>query len=215
MMSVVFAAFAMAAPLVTVETFTESFCPCSGTFHSEYLNHIVPAVGNISVLNRSWDGRNDNGTVKCFHGHYECEANTLQACAQHLAGDNYVTWLNYTVCINGPCKHVGCDHQYTVGLPESFEREEGCATAVGLNWDDLNSCFKSDLGKQLLIKDADYDKKVHEEYGLEGLPIVKVNGKMFSKFWDCDSFESSYHSNLIKAICDAYTGDDKPAACSA
>ena len=211
-------AVAAAAPLVDVQVFTESYCPCSGTFHEQYLNNIMPQVGSIANLNRSWDGwllDDAKDKVTCFHGERECKANTLQACAQHIAGNNTLQWLNYTVCINGPCKDVGCPEQYSVAEGKSLEREQQCATQVGLSWDAINACWEGDLGKQLLINDAKFDKAEEEDYGMKGLPVLKVNGKFFSKFWDCDSFKTEYHTALIKAICEAYTGTDKPAACSA
>lgn len=49
-------------------------------------------------------------------------------------------------------------------------------------------------------------------YGLQGLPVVKVNGDRFSKFWDCNSFNTKLKP-LIAAICKAYTGSPKPQAC--
>eukprot|EP00756_Hemistasia_phaeocysticola_P050672 Hpha_TRINITY_DN25869_c0_g1::TRINITY_DN25869_c0_g1_i1::g.19932::m.19932/K08059/IFI30, GILT; interferon, gamma-inducible protein 30 len=207
-------AMTLAAPPVTVEIFTESYCPCAGTFHHQYQTNIMPLVESIAVLNRTWDGRWNGSEVKCFHGKQECRANTLQACAHHLAGDNYRQWLNYTVCINGPCGNIGCKEQYSVAADKALTREKQCAADVGLSWDALNTCFTGPVGAQLLKDQAIYDKQVGESYGMTGLPIVKVNGQRFSKFWDCNSYETSYHQDLVKAICDAYTGTDKPAACN-
>eukprot|EP01061_Rhynchopus_euleeides_P002936 TRINITY_DN1226_c2_g1_i2.p1 TRINITY_DN1226_c2_g1~~TRINITY_DN1226_c2_g1_i2.p1 ORF type:complete len:238 (+),score=111.33 TRINITY_DN1226_c2_g1_i2:87-716(+) len=207
-------ALAVAATPVTVEVFTESYCPCSGTFHEQYYNNIMPLIDSIAVLNRSWDGAAHGDTVKCFHGERECEANTLQACAQNMAGANYKQWLNYTVCINGPCKNVGCPEQYSVAENSSLAREQSCAAAVGLDWNTMYSCYTGPLGKQLLMRDALFDSAEKEGYGLRGLPVVKVNGKLFSKFWDCDSYKADYHKALVQEVCAAYTGTDKPAACS-
>lgn len=73
----------------------------------------MPAVGEIVEYRRWMDATlHSGGEVTCFHGEQECQANTLQLCAQNQT-DNWQQWLNYSVCLDGRCwgpvlNLVGC-----------------------------------------------------------------------------------------------------------
>ena len=208
-----------AAEKVVVEEFMESYCPCSGQWAADFAQYVVPAVGNIVELRRSMDGSpHDDGSVSCFHGASECRANTLGLCAQNQT-DDWQQWLNYTVCLNGPCHGPRadmkfCDFQYDVATSKGAQREVDCAAAAVLDYSQLMSCWNGTLGAKLLLDSAKYDKQTGEKYGMQGLPVVRVNGDKFSHFWDCNSHSTKLNS-LITAICDAYEGSPKPSACAA
>lgn len=208
------------APLVNVTEFMESLCPCAGQWNFDFQKYIMSTpLRNIVRFQRYMDGTaHDNGNVTCFHGEQENRANTLQLCAKHF-NSSVDVWLNYTVCINGLCTGPGgplnltyCEYQFDNGDPKGYAREQECANKVGLDWEKLKTCMASDLGKKLLWDSAKYTNDVGEVYGLQGLPVVHVNGERVSKFWDCDSYDTKLVP-LITSICNAYSGTPKPRIC--
>eukprot|EP01062_Namystynia_karyoxenos_P026838 TRINITY_DN20732_c0_g1_i1.p1 TRINITY_DN20732_c0_g1~~TRINITY_DN20732_c0_g1_i1.p1 ORF type:complete len:228 (+),score=87.30 TRINITY_DN20732_c0_g1_i1:70-753(+) len=216
------AAVSAAAP-VSVEVFVQSWCPWSAQWQHDFLNVIAPQVGSIVKLTRHFDGAPEkDGGVRCLHGATECYANALQDCAERAVGaGEWGRWLNFTVCANGPCHgpklnlHF-CDHLYDMGTARNAELEAQCAAGLGLDWGALQKCAAGPEGRALIRADAEYDRG-NETYILQGLPVVKIAGKRFSKIGDSVPSQMSdtaaYQKRLVAAICAAYTGQPRPAAC--
>lgn len=202
---------------VNVTVYVESYCPCSGQWQFDFQKYIInTTIGSIVTLHRYWDGTAlDNGNVTCFHGENECLANQLQNCVQNMTGeDNWQLWLNYTACINGFCKPKKdlqyCQTQYDIGTSKGLTVEQECAQKYNLNWDNINKCSTSKEGLQLLWESAKHGNEAHEEYGIQGLPVVWVNQTLFSSFWDCDAYQTQMVP-LVQEICHVYESMNKDA----
>jgi hypothetical protein len=83
--------------------------------------------------------RASDGTITCQHGERECEANTLQGCAQKL----YPTsskWLPYILCME-----TGSD---------PLDAAASCAAQVGLDYHRISTCAKGEEGRAILATNA-------------------------------------------------------------
>ena len=197
---------------VNVTVYIESYCPCSGQWQFDFQKYIVnTTIQDITTLYRYWDGTaHADGNVTCFHGPDECSANQLNECVQNMT-DTWQLWLNYTACIDGYCSPKVdlqyCQYQYDIGPRKNSSRglkqEELCAQKYNLDWNKINECSTSQAGYKLLWESAKHGNEAHEEYGIEGLPVVWVNESRFSTFWDCDAYETKMVP-LVERICDVY-----------
>ena len=62
--------------------------------------------------------------------------------------------------------------------------------------------------------DADKSDSVEPRYGLAGLPVVWINGQLFSHFFDCRfAGRERYQHALLEAICAASGAAVLPEAC--
>jgi hypothetical protein len=204
------------APKVVVEANLEGYCPCAPQWEADFEQFVIPAVGDIVELRRYWDGTpKSDGSVKCFHGSTECEVNTFEECARTQA-ESWQQSLSYSNCWNN-CSKEGfpkrtCAGQY--GFPKDTSLAQTCADKHGLNWTSIAACAADPtVGGKLLWNSSKFaDTHGLTPYGMKGLPVVFVDGKQESKFWDCNSHGSG-HAKLIQAICNGYNGS-KPAACT-
>ena len=53
---------------------------------------------------------------------------------------------------------------------------KNCAAKLGLDWRELSACGSGPRGQMLLTQSGTVSKDRHVEYGLQGLPVVHVNG---------------------------------------
>ena len=194
---------------VNVTVYIESYCPCSGQWQFDFQKYIInTTIQDITTLYRYWDGKAEsNGNVTCFHGPDECAANQLNECVQNMTGI-WQLWLNYTACIDGYCQPRDdlqyCQYQYDIAKNEKgLKQEQLCAQKYNLDWDTINECSTSKAGLQLLWESAKHGNEAHEEYGIQGLPVVWVNETLFSTFWDCNAYQTQMVP-LVQAICEAY-----------
>ena len=210
---------------VSVNIMVESYCPCSGAWEAGWAKDLVPKIGGIAELARFFDAKK-NGTqgccnpsaapnASCMHGKAECVADSLQRCVQaHYPA----SWLDFTNCISGPCggtrpDALGCKYQFDIGSAKNLAREQACAQNLTMNWAVINGCWKGKEGVQLMQADADKSDSIKERYGMVGLPVVWVEGKLFSHFFDCDIDKKAYQQSLAKAICASSDADPLPQAC--
>ena len=219
---------------VNVTIYTESDCPCTGMWEHEFHDLIMTTdLVEIIDLYRYWDGKAEpDGNISCFHGEHECNANILQQCTQNMAiNNNWQQWMNYTYCIYGDCFVLidinttrdnntdprdlfDCTYMEFIGMDYKFmiERERECAVKYNYDWDELYQCFKNGTGLYETWLSMKRGNDNGEVYGKQGLPVVWVNGTLFSKFWDCNSYQNQLQP-LIKQICDVYDGVNPPSAC--
>jgi hypothetical protein len=210
----------------------ESYCPCSGAWEASFANDILPAVGSIVTLSRVFDAAAagtqgccrpsavHDSSVSCMHSLTECTADRLQRCTQEKYPD-WQTYLDYTVCIQGECRRskdaLGCETQFVVGMDSNKQREMDCAKNMTLDYDAISECWSGREGIDLMESEADRSDEIAEKvglYGLKGLPLVLIDGELFSSFFDCDASSEKYVEDLIGAICAAFDGgEDAPAAC--
>lgn len=214
------------ADRVSVEIMAESYCPCAGAWEAGWQNDMLPKIGEIATLSRFFDAKK-NGTqaccnpsagadASCMHTKSECVADTLQRCVQAYYPK---VWLEFTNCISGPCGGsrpdvLGCKYQFDIGQPKNLAREQICAQNLTVNWTTITTCWRGAEGVQLMQGDADKSDSVEPRYGLAGLPVVWINGQLFSHFFDCRfAGRERYQHALLEAICAASGAAVLPEAC--
>ncbi len=226
---------AASAPKVSVSVFEEALCPaCIGFFSfnpvSPALNpacaaslnillHInltthnpfcatqngvwgaYQAVGDIMDLTMVYWGNAQGPASKptCQHGPVECAGNLILECAIGLNNQTNKS-LPYISCIDETLVKT-----FPAGLPPGTvnmtfleSTAQGCATKTGLDWSKIDACRSGPQGTSFIqyAKDATPDH--------DAVPFSVIDGKQ----------SVPPPQDLIQAVCDAYTGMDKPAACS-
>ena len=214
---------------VQVEIMVESFCPCSGSWQADWAHDLIPrGIGEIAELSRFFDAKK-NGTqgccdpsadahAGCMHTKSECVADDLQRCVQaHYP--NPSKWLAFTNCISGPCGGdrpdvMGCKFQFDIGQAKNLAREQACAANLTMSWPVIDHCWAGTEGVELMRADANKSNAVEPRYGLSGLPVVWIDGKLFSHFFDCRfTGRAGYQRSLVTEICAASSADPLPDVC--
>jgi hypothetical protein len=211
---------------VQVRVFTESLCPCAAQWVHDFQLHTLGAVGDLIEVERYLDGTaEEDGSVWVFHGEREYLSQKQEVCVQSLAEeqgeDGHLASLEWTACVNGSCAGPSgewgldyCDSQGDVASEGGLEKAEECAESLSLAWEDIDGCANSEEGDILHWESTIVGNDSDVVYGMQGLPVVWVDGEAISDFWDCDSF-STKQSGLIQAVCGSYAGDERPEACGA
>ena len=215
---------ALDASKVQVTVFTESLCPCAAQWIHDFHAYTRKAVGEVIHAERYLDGTaKEDGSVWVFHGEREFLSQKHEVCVQSLAAergeDGHLASLEWTACVNGTCSGPSgewgldyCDGQGSVATEEGIPRAQECAQQLGLLWDDIDACAGGEQGDILHWESTAVGNDADVVYGMEGLPVVWVDGETISEFWDCDSY-STQQSGLIEAVCDAYGGVELPSGC--
>lgn len=214
------------ADKVQVQVMVESYCPCSGAWEHAFSEEMSPLIGDIVEVTRFFDAK-ATGTQaccnpstadasSCMHTLDECVADSLQRCVQEHY-PKWEDWLSYSSCIIGDCDDrpavLGCKTQMDVGRPKNLALEQQCAKSHEMDWGVISECWTGPEGVKLMQSDADKSDAVDEGYGLQGLPVVWVDGELFSVFFDCNNSKPEYQKELISKICKSSTADPLPLAC--
>eukprot|EP00878_Enallax_costatus_P004175 GHUV01004404.1.p1 GENE.GHUV01004404.1~~GHUV01004404.1.p1 ORF type:complete len:258 (+),score=53.98 GHUV01004404.1:268-1041(+) len=191
-------AFGSYAEPVRVDFYMEALCPYCAQFTLTQLqplfkNKLINFV-ELDVI--PWgNARTDpkTGEVTCQHGALECELNKLISCAiaQHPRQDD---WFPFLTCLEETVAKGATDLK--------VEDVAGkCGVHAGMVKDKLLECHKGDLGKSLqrLAAQRTASLKPPHQY----VPWVVVNG--------IPLLEDD--ENIMKYICVAYTGRDRPSVC--
>lgn len=187
---------------ILVEMYSDAQCPCSAQFQSD-IKLLLDDPEFLTVDFRLWFvGGGVTGTEpgKCIHGEGECVGQRFFVCAQNMSrveahlpptatpgmfGPSYrqsQTWLDFQHCaygkcdgsaaiLGGPCKTYTTFNEFTKN-----DIMKNCAAKLGLNWGDLSACGSGSRGQMLLTQSGTVSKDRHIEYGLQGLPVVHING---------------------------------------
>jgi interferon gamma-inducible protein 30 len=135
--------------------------------------------------------QNPDGTwaFTCQHGANECKANMIMACAIHFhpKATDYMTMVE---CMEGTSAPA--------------DQGKKCAGSAGFDWSEIDSCTSGSLGNQLMHATALATSGLSPPH--QWTPWVVMNGKPLS--------QSQLDQHLVKLVCDAYTGSDKPPACT-
>lgn len=128
-------------------------------------------------------------TYTCQHGANECKANIIFACAMHYhpVEQDYMPFVD---CMEGASSPATAGQQ--------------CAGSSSFDWSEISSCSEGSLGNQLMHQVALATEGLSPAH--QWTPWVVMNGKPLS--------QSQLDTHLVKLVCDAYTGSDKPAACN-
>jgi len=168
-----------------------------GAYHTYSLLRDIMTMEYVGWGNA--DGNGNSSTV-CQHGPVECLALRHFACAKYntAGGDkplDYVECFDHTLITTFP-----------QGLPPgtvnaSFAAKvlQSCASSVGVDWSTVHMCASTSVG------DALFAKEKAKTPAHSGVPFVTLN--------DGPVILNSATLNLVKSVCEAYTGV-KPAACA-
>eukprot|EP00731_Ephydatia_muelleri_P030111 Em0021g634a len=80
---------------------------------------------------------------------------------------------------------------------------QSCALRLSMQWALMDACYTGDLGHELELMYANETDSLNPPH--QYTPWVTINGKHSTE---------AEGGDLIKAICDAYKGPDKPDACT-
>jgi interferon gamma-inducible protein 30 len=159
----------------------------------------MPALKGVSsIMNFSYfpygnahQKKQPDGTYKftCQHGANECVANIIMGCAMHYhpAAADYMQMVDCMEETSSPA---------TQG--------EKCAKSAGFDWSEINTCSTGSLGNSIMHTIADATEGLSPAH--QWTPWVVMNGKPLS--------QSQLDQHLVKLVCSAYTGSDKPPACN-
>jgi len=125
----------------------------------------------------------------CQHGTNECAANMIFACAMHFHPDpqDYYPMIS---CMEEASSTATAGKQ--------------CASASKFDWNEINDCTSSTLGNNLMHQVALATDSLVPKH--QWTPWVVMNGKPLS--------QSQLDQDLVKLVCNAYQGTDKPSACN-
>mmetsp|Transcript_15322 Transcript_15322/g.34809 ORF Transcript_15322/g.34809 Transcript_15322/m.34809 type:complete len:267 (-) Transcript_15322:41-841(-) len=134
-----------------------------------------------------------SGAKVCQHGGIECTANRYLACATTTAASpapaGYPAYMPFVTCME-----AAYDKQTSTEDLDSLARS--CAEATSIDFGKIQSCFAGAAGDEAQIDQA----KATPSH--PGVPYVVVNGKALDDV-----------STLLQAVCAAYEGEHRPAAC--
>lgn len=136
--------------------------------------------------------RKSDGTYKfsCQHGPNECKANIIMACAMNYHS-NFTEYFPFVECMEKTNSPVNAGQK--------------CANEFG--WSDyskIESCSQGKEGNMLEHEIAVATDSLVPQH--QWTPWVVINGKPLS--------DHQLDVSLIKLVCNAYTGSDKPPACN-
>jgi len=186
---------AHAADKVTVDLHVMSICPdavfCENTF-----SDVLEQVGEIVELTTQYIATITGSSFTCKHGDRECEGNRVQLCARAEYPDP-AQWFNFILCQ---------DERYQL-IPANTE---SCANNLHLNATTITSCASSERGSELLrtsiaLTDSRSITKSCSVVINNQLVCIRDGGQWYS----CPN-----GTDFVGQICNAYTGDDLPAACT-
>lgn len=135
------------------------------------------------------NARTSGSKVSCQHGTKECEVNMVEACGiKHLSDPK--DYMPYIFCIEGAADSK---------TPDALIK--ACAPADSAS--SISTCYGEGAGAEGVALIAEYAKE------------TKPLNHGYTPWLVLDGVHStSGEDNLKNAICTAYKGSNKPAACS-
>lgn len=207
---------------VLVEMFSDAQCPCSAQFVSDIAKTLAtPGADTLVDFNQYFVSgsflSNKPAPDKCIHGAKECLGQRFFLCARGDWGNastfrSSSAWLDFQRCAYGPCS--GCAaikgpqcpcEQYTNFTDVGNGILEGCARDLQLSWSELEGCATgaSGRGEQLFEASSNHAYGAGVFYGLQGLPVVHVNGQRVHTRQLLPLTCGPTPAEVLAAICDA------------
>lgn len=136
------------------------------------------------------NAKTTGGQVSCQHGKTECEFNMVEACGiKHLP--DVKDFLPFIFCVEGAAQKSTPD-----AVIKTCAKDNATASSIA-------TCYGEGAGAEGVAAIAAVAKQT-APLAHQYTPWLVINGK----------HSANVENNLKKAICDAYTGSAKPAACS-
>ncbi len=171
---------------VKVDFYVMSQCP----YGVQAVNGVKEALDKLGPdvdFQMNYIGQTDpSGNLTSMHGDGEVKGDIAQLCAAKYAPGKY---MDMVMCQNKNPRQTGTNW-------------ESCAQSAGLPVAQIKSCFEGTEGKELLK--ASFARS--EAKGATGSPTIYIAGKEYEGRRSPNDF--------LRAICAAYQGPTKPAACN-
>jgi len=185
-----------AAPAVKVELYYESLCPGCRAF---IMGQLFPTFQKLEALEIMDIGLYPYGNARetqqgqkwdfqCQHGAEECVLNLVEACALHLLG-HPSQFMPYIHCLESN---------------PSLANAKSCAAQLEIEWGPISACYTGSQGNHLEHELAIKTSALNPPH--QYVPWIVVNGV------HNDQVQQAAQSNLLKYVCQTYTGV-KPHAC--
>ncbi|XP_026467919.1 GILT-like protein 1 [Ctenocephalides felis] len=144
-----------------VTIFYETLCPDSVRFISNQLYPNFEALAPFTNFKFVPFGKaaniNDGESFECQHGPEECRGNMLQSCVLHLLGKNPMMHMRFVGCQ----MHPSADHS-----------GKTCTRMVGIDWNLVDRCMKSDVGRLLQLRAERETNAIWPQF----IPTIVFNG---------------------------------------
>lgn len=136
-----------------------------------------------------WQPKGEYWEFSCQHGSGECYGNLVQTCALHIY--SFPQALQFIVCMENSA--------------DTANSGPGCAAEQNLSYKTVKECIGSYEGNTYLYNNGQktYNHNIH------AVPWFSINGDDTNT----NGIEDVALYNLLKVICNAYTGQ-KPSACN-
>jgi len=189
---------AAASDPVKVDLYFEGLCEGC---HDMILKQLYPTYQKVKEImdvhlyayGNAQYWKNANGTYgfMCQHGVAECKINMIISCFQHHSNssDDNMEFVN---CM------AGQSNPATSGPM--------CAGKTSVPWSTVNTCITTSEGEEVLAAVAEKTAALKPPHQFVPWPVVDgTSGEDVANA--CDD-------NMLKVVCDKYTGSTKPAACA-
>jgi hypothetical protein len=229
-------------PLVRIDMYSDAQCPCSAQATSDMKALLDDPAFAAVDFNLWFVGGGITGTEpgKCIHGEDECVGQRFFSCAQNMSlaavpgavglrggefsGPSYrqsPLWLEFQRCSYGPCDGsaaiLGPSHPcktyttFTETTKNTIMRD--CAAKLNISWTELAGCGLGARGQALMAGSGQVSKQRKVEYGLQGLPVVRINGVEVKTHKLIPIVCGPSPEEVRKAVCEAFPAASRPAKC--
>jgi len=195
LIAVVLLGGAAASDPVKVDLYFEALCP---SCHDMILKKLYPTyqkVKEIMDLNmyaygnaRYWKKSDGSYGFSCQHGGAECKTNMIISCFQHHSNSS-----------DDNMEFVNC----MVGQSHPVNSAPMCAGKTSVPWATVNTCVTTSEGGEVEVAVAEKTAALNPPH--KWVPWTVVDGS--------SNMTDACQRNLLKVVCDKYTGSSKPAAC--
>ncbi|XP_071373484.1 gamma-interferon-inducible lysosomal thiol reductase [Centroberyx affinis] len=183
------------AESVKVGLYYESLCPGCRGFLTEMLFPTWLLLGDIMDVTLVPFGNAEETLVEkkyiftCQHGPPECLGNMIETCVMNMTGS---AAFQIIYCMES--------------ASDVIKAAESCVGlfSPNVNWGNIMSCVKGDLGNQLMHQNAKMTNALVPPH--KYVPWVTINGE------HTDELEAKAMSSLFSLVCSLYKGT-KPEAC--
>ena len=176
----------LAAPKVEVKALVESLCPDCIYFTNHELLTLTQTKDIMDIINLE--------IVPYGKAHIITRDPPTFTC-QHGEKEGYGNKVELCALFHNPDHGLAMMNCMQKSYNFNDETVQKCAAQEGVDAEAIITCAKGDEGSKLMLRAGDITPT------LSYVPSVLVNDKLFTD-----------PENVIKHICDAYTGE-KPASC--
>ncbi|XP_070563047.1 gamma-interferon-inducible lysosomal thiol reductase-like [Ptychodera flava] len=186
-----------ATPPVQVTLYFESLCPGCRSFIKSQLYptwQTIPSIINVTLVpygNAHEQKVGDHWEYQCQHGENECIGNFIETCLLHY--NDMKVAFPVLACMEAS------------GQPYDPATGQQCASQYGVDFSQVLKCSNSTLGNTLEHQMALKTEALDPPHTY--VPWVTVNGV------HTEQIQQEATSDLLKLVCDTYTGP-KPPACT-